>query len=222
MFKSINFPKLTGGNLVKFLFIALVFSACEKIDNYSKIRKDYIYQGAFSLPVGDMIMTTTVAIKAPYGWWLDSSIFKTWKIIQLEDELPFSFKEALLDTSKIDSLVFKLIILNYFPDTATFKISFTDSTGSVTDSLLSKPIVLPPAKTVVLPNNSTQPTYYVTIPHSRIANLGETKNLLLDTYINNYRFDSTVYKNYANVNFTGYSLSLRMGVRVFLKFNALQ
>lgn len=180
--------------------------------------KNFIYSGnGTTNPAGpthnNFVLDTSVCQVAVEA---DLPLYGTASNFVLQDTLKFSMPSFA--TSNIESFLFKMYTLNGMPIDVNMQIYFTDSLYHKLDSLvipnqlILKSGILNSVGYVIAP---TANTYVATVSKARLANLGNTKYLIIKDVETTTNGGKTNVKIYAN-----YSVLLQLGVEAQLQIKS--
>jgi hypothetical protein len=219
-FMRIIYPSMKTPLL--FLTAMLIFAAC---DDYSELNnldkkldyKNYQYQGSFSLPLGNTVMSLeTAGINLPYGWQNFPFELNRLDTIKFEKVINFDFSNTMGDTDKIKYLLFRVIASNEFPAALTFQIYFADAFKVVRTSLSVLEFKVEPAKldTSGTVKKEGALIQEVELDRDTYRKFGDIKFLILKENIKNDTTQSKYLKFYKNL-----LINIDLGFRVDFDFN---
>jgi hypothetical protein len=198
-----------------FAFVIIIFSlilaSCEKQDDYNKLLLDYQYQGSFSLPLGDTILTIkNNGINLPSNWQTDT-IFEKLDSIELHQKITFDFIGSVSSVDYIGRLILRVISTNEFPAEAHFNLYFADSLNALIDSLPNEKIIILPSYNdslgrVIDHGYNIQDFEVINEHYIKWTNV---KSIILNGYILKNTKYRNLYKYYQN-----YKLKIIMAVRI--------
>jgi hypothetical protein len=195
------------------LLFTLIFAACEKQDDYSKILLNYHYQGSFALPIGDSSLSIkNNGINLPPDWQIDSILEKL-DSIKLQQIVTFNFKNSVSHIEYIKRLVLQVVTTNDFPAEAKLLLYFADSTNSIVDSLSDAKITILPA-TVDSVGRVISARYsvnYIEVIKEHFNNWSNVNRIYVVGYIMNQAKQKKLNKYYKD-----YKLKVEMGFTVDL------
>lgn len=179
--------------------------------------KDFIYSGAGTTNPGgtthnNFVLDTSVCRVSVEA---DMPLYGTASNFVLQDTVKFSMPSVA--TSNIQFFLFKMYTLNGLPIDVNMQIYFTDSTYHKLDSLvipnqlILKSGILNTSGYVIAP---TANTYIATVNKSRLANLKNTKYLLIKDVESTTNGGKTNVKIYSN-----YAVTLKLGVEAQLQLS---
>jgi hypothetical protein len=193
-----------------FISFSIIFTSCEKQDDYSKLTANYRYQASFSLPVGDSSLNIENNGKnLPPDWQIDT-ILANLDTIFLQQEITFNVANSLKDVNYIRSLFLVVAATNEFPAGAHLRLYFADSSDVIVDSI-SDERNIPPANVDSLGKVLT--TGYTIIPievfKDHYNKWSNVQNIIVTGFIFRTTKYRHLYKYYKN-----YKLKIEMGFRV--------
>jgi len=208
--------------LIKYFFLLIpgliILFSCEKTDDFSKISKDYQYQGSFSLPIGsDSMSLEVMGINLPHNDWIDSPEFlQTIDTIKLKGVIAFDFSNTFSESSRIKRLQIRMVGNNDFPTDIYISAFLADKDSIPLDTLGLKikidPSLVDPGTGIVSHKGPIKE--YFEITSSRFQKWDSVKNIIIDIKIIKLLGLLQLYQYYNN-----YRLNIEMGLQVDLDFN---
>lgn len=193
---------------VTLFFAALILTSCEKADDFSKIKRDYRYTGAFALPIGKSGLTLKkLGVNLPPLWETIPDSLVRLDSIQLNDTLLFSFSSFVDQSSKVKSLSIWFKISNEFPADASLYIYFVGNSKIITDTSTLIPISVREKRT-------SEP-FAISIEKKQFDAWKDVSYIIIKGFIDNKIKHMSEYEFYKD-----YTLTVDLGCELDMEFYA--
>ena len=203
-----------------FLIGITILYSCDKPDDYSKISKDYPYQGSLSLPVGKSELSMQfMGVNLDTSWLrFPDSILSKLPAIKLNDTIPFDIT-SLGQIEDIKELIFFIQLINDFPMQDTIKLLLADKNKNITQNITPQPISIDSATfsaqdSFPSKNPATKNVQPLIFNRDSLKNWTDAKYIIINATLKNDFTHKKLYKY-----FRYYYLHVDIAIQVDFDFN---